>query len=225
LQGLSLGDRRGARANAARLLPVIAPVAPARTTERSDLQALEETGATGLEPATSGVTGRFDGHDDGRRWTRNRSIHAALRASRDPLPHGCAKPISDVCCPFAARAACPNVWLTLLLRRGRTVGASVLHSLAATVRRRSVRRRKSVSGDDCSDGSMSARLHNLRDLRGHFQVSSRFACLPQRQWKQTREESLQRERGAGPAALMSPRPPTSGGFVSWSLTTSEASPT
>ena len=22
------------------------------------------TGATGLEPATSGVTGRFDGHDD-----------------------------------------------------------------------------------------------------------------------------------------------------------------
>jgi hypothetical protein len=28
------------------------------------LQALQETGATGLEPATSGVTGRFEGHDD-----------------------------------------------------------------------------------------------------------------------------------------------------------------
>ncbi len=39
------------------------------------------TGATGLEPATSGVTGLFEGNDDWRRLTRNRSIHAALRAS------------------------------------------------------------------------------------------------------------------------------------------------
>jgi hypothetical protein len=30
-----------------------------RTTNSADLQALQETGATGLEPATSGVTGRY----------------------------------------------------------------------------------------------------------------------------------------------------------------------
>jgi hypothetical protein len=33
------------------------------------LQALLETGATGLEPATSGVTGRDDGNDERRRET------------------------------------------------------------------------------------------------------------------------------------------------------------
>jgi hypothetical protein len=38
------------------------------------------TGATGLEPATSGVTGLFHGDDDWRRLTRYRSIDAALRA-------------------------------------------------------------------------------------------------------------------------------------------------
>jgi hypothetical protein len=37
-------------------------------------------GATGLEPATSGVTGLFQGYDDGRRLTRYRSIDAGLRA-------------------------------------------------------------------------------------------------------------------------------------------------
>ena len=31
---------------------------PSKTTEPADLQALPETGATGLEPATSGVTGQ-----------------------------------------------------------------------------------------------------------------------------------------------------------------------
>jgi hypothetical protein len=31
---------------------------PKQTTTSTDLQALQETGATGLEPATSGVTGR-----------------------------------------------------------------------------------------------------------------------------------------------------------------------
>ena len=36
--------------------------------------------------------------------TRNRSIHAAFRPSHDRPPHRCAKPISDVCCPFAAPA-------------------------------------------------------------------------------------------------------------------------
>jgi hypothetical protein len=44
------------------------------------------TGATGLEPATSGVTGLFRGYDDRRRSTRNRSIHAGLGA-----------PTSDLC--------------------------------------------------------------------------------------------------------------------------------
>jgi hypothetical protein len=39
------------------------------------------TGATGLEPATSGVTGMFRGYNDWRRLTRYRSIHAGLRAS------------------------------------------------------------------------------------------------------------------------------------------------
>src|SRR6266508_4329447 len=39
------------------------------------------TGATGLEPATSGVTGTFEGSDDWRRLTRNRSIDAALGPS------------------------------------------------------------------------------------------------------------------------------------------------
>jgi hypothetical protein len=41
----------------------------------------EFTGATGLEPATSGVTGLFRGYDDARRLPRDRSIHAGLRAS------------------------------------------------------------------------------------------------------------------------------------------------
>ncbi len=36
------------------------------------------TGATGLEPATSGVTDRFAGRDDCRRWTRNLCIRAAF---------------------------------------------------------------------------------------------------------------------------------------------------
>jgi hypothetical protein len=51
------------------------------TTADAVLQAFRETGATGLEPATSGVTGRFEGYDGWRRWTRYRSIHAAFRLS------------------------------------------------------------------------------------------------------------------------------------------------
>jgi hypothetical protein len=35
-----------------------------QATEDAVLQVLLETGATGLEPATSGVTGHFGGHDD-----------------------------------------------------------------------------------------------------------------------------------------------------------------
>jgi hypothetical protein len=56
--------------------------------QSAHLQAHLEAGATGLEPATSGVTGRFEGHDDKRRLARNRSIHAAFRALRDSIPHG-----------------------------------------------------------------------------------------------------------------------------------------
>jgi hypothetical protein len=55
------------------------------TTQPAYLQALQEAGATGLEPATSGVTGRFEGRDDWRRWTRNRSIHAGSPACALPF--------------------------------------------------------------------------------------------------------------------------------------------
>jgi hypothetical protein len=55
LQGFSV---RLDREVAARLLPTIAPSAPTQTTENLTCRANEETGATGLEPATSGVTGR-----------------------------------------------------------------------------------------------------------------------------------------------------------------------
>jgi hypothetical protein len=47
-----------------------------------------KTGATGLEPATPGVTGRFGRTDDWRRCTRNRSIHVAFRVLAEPIPHG-----------------------------------------------------------------------------------------------------------------------------------------
>jgi hypothetical protein len=55
-------------------------LSPVETTEDAFLQALQEAGATGLEPATSGVTGLFYRYDDWRRLTRYRSIHAGLRA-------------------------------------------------------------------------------------------------------------------------------------------------
>jgi hypothetical protein len=47
------------------------------------LQRFRGAGATGLEPATSGVTGLFHGNDDWRRLTRNRSIDAGLRVSNN----------------------------------------------------------------------------------------------------------------------------------------------
>jgi hypothetical protein len=55
LAGLSV---RLDREVAARLLPAIAPSAPTQTTENLICRASGETGATGLEPATSGMTGR-----------------------------------------------------------------------------------------------------------------------------------------------------------------------
>jgi len=63
-----------------RLLPERAITFSGKTTRSSFLQGFS-TGATGLEPATSGVTGLFLRYDDWRRVTRNRSLHAALRAA------------------------------------------------------------------------------------------------------------------------------------------------
>jgi hypothetical protein len=92
----------------ARVLPVCCPRSHGASLIRQQRLALcranGETGATGLEPATSGVTGHFDRRDGGRRSPRNRSIHAGFRAFGAPTPHGCEKPFSTVCCPFAARA-------------------------------------------------------------------------------------------------------------------------
>jgi hypothetical protein len=79
--------KRPAR-GAARLLPETAPIPPIETTKDPDLQAKSKTGATGLEPATSGVTGQFERHDPRRRSARSRSIHAAFWALRGPIPRG-----------------------------------------------------------------------------------------------------------------------------------------
>jgi hypothetical protein len=68
------------------------------------------TGATGLEPATSGVTGMFDEDDDWRRLTRNRSIDAGVRRSRTSFVHDCVGSISSVCCPSAARDLLAGGW-------------------------------------------------------------------------------------------------------------------
>jgi hypothetical protein len=57
-----------------------AEFAPGQATKYIALQVFQKTGATGLEPATSGVTGMFQESDDWRRLTRYRSIHAGLRA-------------------------------------------------------------------------------------------------------------------------------------------------
>ncbi len=59
----------------------IARMRPRRLrTKKSPQAGTSKTGATGLEPATSGVTGLFHQNDDWGRLTRYRSIHAALRA-------------------------------------------------------------------------------------------------------------------------------------------------
>jgi hypothetical protein len=65
---LALNSSAATRHVAARLLPESAVPASIETTELAYLQGFSETGATGLEPATSGVTGRV-GHDDVRRRT------------------------------------------------------------------------------------------------------------------------------------------------------------
>jgi hypothetical protein len=72
-------------------------------------------GTTGLEPATSGVTGRFGEPDDWRRWTCNRSIHAgfpvfAIRfrvVERSQFRTFAARLLPGARPPSASRAAVP----------------------------------------------------------------------------------------------------------------------
>jgi hypothetical protein len=113
----------------------------------SDLQDVS-TGATGLEPATSGVTGLFHRYDDWRRLTRYRSIHAGLRALRADL---CTMRRLDFgrflpfCCPDAAwssrRRYPPSVMLDGLswahLADGSGRGRRPLSVVAAAARARS----------------------------------------------------------------------------------------
>ena len=68
-----------------RLLPGADLAVPPLATEYSDLQGLL-TGATGLEPATSSVTGHLHGHDDWRRSSPNRSICCGFSASAGRKP-------------------------------------------------------------------------------------------------------------------------------------------
>jgi hypothetical protein len=74
-KGLHPSGKRGSKRSTSE-----APFASSQATNYCDLQALYEAGATGLEPATSGVTGLFHEYDDWRRLTCYRSIDAALRA-------------------------------------------------------------------------------------------------------------------------------------------------
>jgi hypothetical protein len=48
---------------AARLLPEVAPDMPTRQRNLPSCRRFSKTGATGLEPATSGVTGHFEDRD------------------------------------------------------------------------------------------------------------------------------------------------------------------
>jgi hypothetical protein len=59
---------------------------PRRATQRAHLQALRETGATGLEPATSGVTGRTSGFVPNRSKPRDPRWLLALRRFRRGRP-------------------------------------------------------------------------------------------------------------------------------------------
>jgi hypothetical protein len=68
----------------------------------------KETGATGLEPATSGVTGHFAAHHVWRRSTCNRSSHAAFRGSARSdsawLSEANSRRLLPVCCPAETEA-------------------------------------------------------------------------------------------------------------------------
>jgi hypothetical protein len=83
-----------AEVSAARLLPKVRRLAPHQKTQSVDLQALRETGATGLEPATSGVTGRYgvDCHSRLRPgitgWSK---LFPTERTGCDRLPPGRAR--------------------------------------------------------------------------------------------------------------------------------------
>jgi hypothetical protein len=78
---------------------------PKQTTTSADLQALQETGATGLEPATSGVTGPVRGS---RRLTMMdaQSLYSCgFWGFSWSDSAWLSEASSDVCCPFAAREA------------------------------------------------------------------------------------------------------------------------
>jgi hypothetical protein len=78
---------------------------PKQTTTSADLQALQETRATGLEPATSGVTGPVRGS---RRLTMMdaQSLYSCgFWGFSWSDSAWLSEAISDVCCPFAAREA------------------------------------------------------------------------------------------------------------------------
>jgi hypothetical protein len=76
---------------AARWLPVIQRGAPAKTTQYVDLQGVL-TGATGLDPATSGVTGRIGYGDAQQRTALNDVICRVFGAPGAAVPHGCVDP-------------------------------------------------------------------------------------------------------------------------------------
>ena len=90
------------RHSAARLLPEIPVPSLLRQRDMLVYRAKQETGATGLEPATSGVTGHFGGRqvdDDGH---GDRSVHAAFAAVPEQLAW-LSGAVSGVCCLIAAR--------------------------------------------------------------------------------------------------------------------------
>jgi hypothetical protein len=73
----------------------------ARRRERS---AVSKAGATGLEPATSGVTGHFGGSLGGRRRAGDPSDHAAFPAVLERFAR-LSGAVPGACCPIAARGA------------------------------------------------------------------------------------------------------------------------
>jgi len=69
-----------------RLLPEPSSATRCQATQTGQFPGSSKTGATGLEPATSGVTGRVGHHDAQRRTPLNRVICRSFFTS---APHGC----------------------------------------------------------------------------------------------------------------------------------------
>jgi len=86
------------------------------------MQALRETGATGLEPATSGLTGHFEGrqvNDDGFGIV----LFMRLFGLQSAAPAWLRERRRDVCCPCAARKGSLDTRSTLLGTAFRSRGA------------------------------------------------------------------------------------------------------